>query len=105
MSLAYTSKSPDYRRLSGHLRHTWNDAQKRVDASLSETPTPSWHRLDVGATFKINSVRFALGINNLTNELYYQHLSYLRNPYSSGMRVYEPGRTIRLNAILDSGIG
>lgn len=104
LSAAYTLKSPHYRGLSGYLRHTWNDAQTRVDASLNETPTPSWHRLDIGATFRISTVRLALEVNNLTNELYYQHLSYLRNPYSSGMRVFEPGRTVRLNAILDSGL-
>lgn len=104
LSAAYTLKSPVYRGLSGYLRHTWNNAQTRVDESLNETPTPSWHRLDLGASFKVNSVRFALEVNNVTNELYYQHLSYLRNPYSSGMRVFEPGRTIRLNAILDSGV-
>ncbi len=56
-------------------------------------------------SYRLKEARLALEVNNLTNELYYQHLSYLRNPYSSGMRVYEPGRTIRLNAVLDSGIG
>ncbi len=105
LSLAYTLKSPKFRGLSGFLRHTWNNAQKRVDVSLNETPTPSWNRLDAGVTFRVNALRFALEVNNLSNELYYQHLSYLRNPYSSGMRVYEPGRTIRLNAVLDTGIG
>ena len=39
----------------------------------------------------------SLEVENITNTLYYQHLSYLRDPFASGSRVYEPGTTVRLN--------
>ena len=37
-----------------------------------------------------------LEVDNITNELYYQHLSYLRNPFASGASVWEPGVTVTL---------
>jgi iron complex outermembrane receptor protein len=92
-----TFRAPDIRGFSGYLRHTYNDAQTRVDALLSETPTTSWHRVDAGLHYSTGAARFALEINNIFDEFYSQHLSYLRNPYSSGMRVYEPGRSVRLS--------
>ncbi|MCK5617897.1 MAG: hypothetical protein KAJ17_00780 [Candidatus Krumholzibacteria bacterium] len=38
----------------------------------------------------------ALEVDNMTDELYYQHLSYLRNPLASGASVWEPGMTVTL---------
>lgn len=37
-----------------------------------------------------------LEVDNITDELYYQHLSYLRNPFASGSSVWEPGITVTL---------
>ncbi len=37
-----------------------------------------------------------LEVDNITNESYYQHLSYLRNPFVSGASVWEPGMTVTL---------
>jgi iron complex outermembrane receptor protein len=39
----------------------------------------------------------AAGVDNLTDRFYYEHLPYLRDPYSSGVRMPEPGRTLFLN--------
>jgi len=50
----------------------------------------------------LGDMRAGLDIENLTDELYHQHLSYLRNPYSAGVTVNEPGRTIRLSVVWDS---
>ncbi len=86
------------------MRHTYNDAQTRIDENFNESPTASWHHVDLGLTYRMQQMRFALELNNLTDELYHQHMSYLRNPYSSGAKVYEPGRTITLNVLLDSGL-
>ena len=103
-SLRYTAKSPTVSGLSGYVRHTYNDAQTRVDEDLQEAPTTSWHRVDLGVTYRLKDVRLALEVNNLTDELYYQHMSYLRNPYSSGARLYEPGRTVYLNLVFEGGV-
>ena len=94
--------SPEFAGLTGFVRHIYNDAQTRVDLNLSENTTPSWNKIDLGISYLYESVRLTLEIENLTNELYYQHLSYLRDPFASGADVFEPGMTIRLNIKYDN---
>lgn len=101
LMLTTTLKSPDYHGLNAHLRHTFADAQTRIDESLDERSTPSWHRLDMGVSYAFGTIKMALDIENLTDELYYQHMSYLRNPYASGVTLYEPGRTFRFTVTFD----
>jgi len=103
--LITTVKIPVPSTATGSIRHTYNDAQTRIDRSLNETPTGAWHRLDVGLTYRLNQVKLAVDVTNLTDELYYQHLSYLRNPFATGLRVYEPGRTVRINLLYMSDLG
>jgi iron complex outermembrane receptor protein len=64
---------------------------------LDETPTPSWVKIDLGVDYRLESLLFLFEVDNLTNELYTQHLSYMRNPFSSGARVIEPGRFFRFS--------
>lgn len=72
-------------------------AQRRVDATLMEIPTDAWGRLDLGIDWIPTArTRFALEVDNVTNSLYAEHLSYARDPFASGVRVQEPGRTLRL---------
>ncbi len=97
-------KSPAYKNISGNIRFSYNDAQTRIDESLYELPTSSWFQVDLGLNYKMKALMFSLTIQNLTDELYYQHMSYLRDPFSSGARVYEPGRTIMLNVLYNSDI-
>jgi iron complex outermembrane receptor protein len=98
----YMVKSPEIRQAQIYWRHTYNDAQTRVDKTLKESPTGSWHRFDLGVTYTWSPIRLTLEVENLFDELYAQHLSYLRDPFASGGRVYEPGRTVRLNLVLVS---
>lgn len=101
LALVSRLKIPVGRTSLAFLRHTYNDAQTRIDRSLGETPTPAWHRFDIGAQIKVSPVMINLEIRNLADELYYQHLSYARNPYASGSRVFEPGRTVALSVAID----
>jgi len=101
-SLKSNLKFPDYSGFSAFLRHIYNDSQTRVDTDLNELPTSSWHQLDLGLGYKTGIINLSLNILNVTDELYYQHLSYLRNPYASGMQVNEPGRTILLTIMINS---
>jgi iron complex outermembrane receptor protein len=89
-------KSPRYRGLGGFLGVTYNDAQTRVDDSLNESSTDAWKRMDLGLDYEFDNVLLTLEIDNITNELYYQHLSYLRNPFASGASVWEPGTSVML---------
>ncbi len=89
--------SPVFYNTLVYVMHTYNNAQLRVDETLNETTTPAWNKIDMGAVYNAGSFLISLEIENITNALYYQHLSYLRDPFSSGNRVFEPGTTVRLN--------
>ncbi|MBK7702648.1 MAG: hypothetical protein IPI34_06980 [bacterium] len=95
LSVELTVRSPRIGRCQGwaHYRHA--AGQGRVDASQSEWSTGAWNRLDLGATLEHEDFRLALDLENATNALYVQHLSYQRSPFAAGARVQEPGRTLR----------
>jgi iron complex outermembrane recepter protein len=78
------------------LRHTWTGAQSRVSAVLNESPTGAWNRFDLGLSGALGELAYSLELENLLDYSYSQHLSYLRNPFSAGMPVLEPGRSLRL---------
>lgn len=94
-------KAPAFKKIHSFVRLTYNDAQTNVDETIGETATGSWARLDLGLDYRIKDYKLSLEIENLTDELYTRHLSYQRNPYASGARVYEPGRTLRLSLYYD----
>lgn len=81
------------------LSHLYNDAQTRVSETLWEKTTPAFNRIDLGIAYDVEEWTFSVAAENITNELYYHHLSYMRNPFSTGTAVYEPGTTIRLNIL------
>lgn len=101
--LTYTLTTPRIARGAAYWRHTYNDAQTRVDVALSELTTASWHRFDIGVNYDMTPFRLSVEVENITDEFYTQHLSYVRDPFSAGRRVYEPGRTLRANVVLLSG--
>ena len=80
--------------LTAHLRHRHENRQGRVDPTLMETPTPAWDALDAGCAGQRGRWTLALELENVTDRAYYRHLSYLRDPFASGARVYEPGLTL-----------
>lgn len=63
----------------------------------SENTTPAWYKADIGIRYKLDHLNISLMIENVTNQLYYKHLSYLRNPFASGVDVFEPGRNVYLS--------
>jgi iron complex outermembrane receptor protein len=69
-----------------------------VDVSLNETTTDGWNRWDLGLDLAADHWTGSLVVANLFNEQYAQHLSYLRNPFASGAKVREPGRTLQVTA-------
>lgn len=97
LSISTTLTSPVLFNSIVYLKHTYNNAQIRVDEVLNESTTPAWNRIDIGATYSAGTFLISLEIENLTNAFYYQHLSYLRDPFASGAKVFEPGTTVRLN--------
>ena len=69
-------------------------AQRRVDRDLQETPTAGYGVVDIKAGLHIRRVNLTLGMANVLNRLYYEHCSYQRDPFRSGLRVPEPGRNL-----------
>ena len=71
--------------------------QDKVDSTLNEQPTPSYTVFNFKAGYKTKHIFIGIGVDNIFNKSYYTHLSYLRNPFSAGMKVPESGRFIYLN--------
>lgn len=71
--------------------------QTKVDSTLNEQETPEWTTVNIKAGHKYKSFSLVSGIDNLFNQTYYTHLSYLRYPFSTGMKVPEPGGFIYIS--------
>lgn len=71
--------------------------QERVNSDLGELPSAGYGTANIkfGANFRRFAVRG--GMNNVFNRLYYEFLSYQRDPFRNGSRVYEPGRNVYVN--------
>ncbi|MEE9429453.1 MAG: hypothetical protein V3V16_00325 [Melioribacteraceae bacterium] len=88
--------SPEFSGFRVQLKHTYNDAQLRIDDFLTERATSSWNRFDIGINYTWNNFGVTLDVDNVTNAQYYQHLSFLRDPFASGKNIFEPGRVFRV---------
>ncbi len=88
-------------RFTGSFLYRHAAGQGRVDTALDESSTGAWNRLDLAVDMKQEAYTLRLGLENVTNVLYTQHLSYLRSPFASGLRVNDPGRTVRATAVFE----
>ncbi|MBE0616672.1 MAG: TonB-dependent receptor [Proteobacteria bacterium] len=68
------------------------DRQSQVDGALNEEETGGWAITDLKAGYKHRSLALYAGVNNLFDRYYFTHLSYQRDPFSSGVKVPENGR-------------
>lgn len=73
--------------------------QERVDSDLDEEATPGWAILNLIGGLNLGQWRLQLVVQNLFDHTYHEHLSYQRNPYSSGFVLNEPG----VNAVVSLG--
>ncbi len=83
--------------VSAEIEGVFVSPQRKVDTDLREEPTAGYGlaNLRLGANLR----RFVLvfGLNNLFDRMFREHLSYQRDPFRSGARVYEPGRNVYVN--------
>jgi len=72
--------------------------QDRVDSGLNEQETAGWATTDVKAGLNYQALSVIAGVDNLFDKQYYNYLSYLRDPFASGVgnKVPENGRNIYL---------
>jgi len=54
--------------------------------------------MNVSAGLRQGPLRLTVGLANAFDRLYTDHLSYQRDPFRSGVRVPEPGRSLFANA-------
>ncbi|UCF36917.1 MAG: TonB-dependent receptor [Acidobacteriota bacterium] len=87
----------DNRHFFGLFEGVISAAQSNVNAELGEEKTPSWGIVNLQGGFRHGSHRVTLGVQNLLNHTYFEHLSYQRDPFRSGLRVNEPGRRFFVN--------
>jgi iron complex outermembrane receptor protein len=88
--------SPEYYNIVAYIGHTYNNAQTRIDENLNERTSSAWNKLDFGISYNWSNLNISLDVENLLNSNYYQHLSFLRDPFMANNQVYEPGRVFRI---------
>jgi iron complex outermembrane receptor protein len=84
----------------GEVETILSATQNRVDTDLNERKTSGYGvvNVKVGGNFKGFTIN--AGIDNVLDKKYFEHLSYLRNPFAMppNVKVPEPGRTFYINA-------
>lgn len=68
--------------------------QRRVDSTLGEEETPSWAATHARLGWRGARLTATLGVANLFDRHFTEHLSFQRDPFRSGVRVPEPGRAL-----------
>ncbi|HSK11041.1 MAG TPA: TonB-dependent receptor [Vicinamibacterales bacterium] len=86
--------------LFGEVEVVYSAGQDHVDATLLETPTPPWASVNLRGGMAFKAARVSIGVANLLNRAYVEHLSYQRDPFRSGAKVLEPGRNVYVNLSL-----
>ncbi len=93
LSLRYDARKPR----GGYFMEAegvYSAAQDHVNADVLELATPGYFVANARAGVQMGAAQVTVGIANLLDRAYVEHLSYQRDPYRSGVRVYEPGRNI-----------
>jgi iron complex outermembrane receptor protein len=82
----------------GEVETILSATQSRVDTDLREEKTSGYGvvNVKVGGNFKGFTIN--AGIYNVFDKKYFEHLSYQRDPFATGVKVPEPGRTFYINA-------
>jgi len=81
----------------GEVETILSATQNRVDTDLREEKTSGYGvvNIKVGGNFKGFTIN--AGIDNVFDKKYYEYLSYQRDPFATGVKVPEPGRTFYIN--------
>jgi iron complex outermembrane receptor protein len=85
-------------RLFGALDGLASSRQDRVNADLNEEPTARWAIANTAVGVRRGPLALTLGATNLFDRTYSPHLSYQRDPFRTGVRVLDPGRSLYVNA-------
>jgi len=75
----------------------FTDDQDRIDPALKEEETPGWGVMNFKAGMKYKGLSISAGVENVFDRLYFEHLSYQRDPFATGTKIPEMGRNLYLN--------
>jgi iron complex outermembrane receptor protein len=92
-----TSLRYDTGRFFGEVEGVFEGRQENVDSALGEQPTAGFGIANLRGGVNYKKLSLILSLNNVFSRQYYEHLSYQRDPFRSGTRVYEPGRNFLVN--------
>lgn len=88
----------------GLVEGLYQAKQSKVDTDLKEVETPSYFIMNIKAGYTYaNKLFVGFGVDNLFDRLYYNYLSYVRDPFrgisisGSPVKIPEPGRFIYAN--------
>jgi iron complex outermembrane receptor protein len=84
----------------GEVETVLSATQNRVDTDLNEQKTSGYGVVNVKVGGNFKGFTITAGIDNVLDKKYFEHLSYLRNPFAMppSVKVPEPGRTFYINA-------
>ncbi|MFN3947548.1 MAG: TonB-dependent receptor domain-containing protein, partial [Aquificaceae bacterium] len=72
--------------------------QNKVDSNLGETKTSGYGIVNLKAGMNYRGFTINAGVENLFDKKYFEHFSYVRNPFSAGVKIPEPGRSFYVSA-------
>lgn len=73
------------------------DDQHRIDPDLNEEKTHGWVIMNLKVGMKYERFNIFAGVHNIFDRQYFEHLSYQRDPFRTGIKVPEIGRNFYLN--------
>jgi iron complex outermembrane receptor protein len=82
----------------GEVETILSATQNRVDRDLREEKTSGYGVVNVKVGGNFRGFTITAGVDNVFDKKYFEHLSYLRDPFRAGVKVPEPGRTFYINA-------
>jgi iron complex outermembrane receptor protein len=82
----------------GEVETILSATQNRVDRDLREQKTSGYGVVNVKVGGNFRGFTITAGIDNVLDKKYFEHLSYQRDPFRTGVKVPEPGRTFYVNA-------
>ena len=87
----------DNGRVWGEIEGIIAARQSNVDTVLREEATPGHEIMNLRFGVTVKTVRIWLGLGNVFDARFVEHLSYQRDPFRSGVRIFEPGRNLFVN--------
>ncbi len=87
----------DNGRFSAEVEGVLAGAQRNIDTDMREEATAGYGLANIRVGTSLKAFRLTVGLNNVFDRLFREHLSYQRDPFRSGVRVFEPGRNVFAN--------